>query len=792
MLSAAVSVGSEATASTPVLARYPYLTDLTTSSVDVVWATDASDAAGGVVSYGPSGDCSQSVAVAAGPPTSYTAFGESAPYYRHLVVLKNLTPATSYCYRIYSGTSSPGTPLLTEPPQFPTTFTTPPTSGSFSFDVLGDFGETTLTNNAPLDTYNPYQDALDSQLAASAASPGTPALFAVSTGDVAYNGGTTTNYGDLNHPADGVGGAAEVSGVFDARYWGKVGSSLPLYAVAGNHGRNNVFFSTWPTAANAAASGGVYSGSMPYPAVDGLPAGNYPSDWYAYTVGGVRFYVLDADWNDLSQASYPALGTGCPQACPSYQADRDQHWQQASAEYQWLANDLQQDRAARGASALRMAFFHYPLRVDQNNYTTQQDVYLQNSAANPTGAGTSLEALLNSNGVNLVFNGHAHLYERNVAPPGGVPNYVTGGGGGVPTPVAASACSPTDGYARGWDPGRATGSSCGSPSDSSTAKPSAAAQIYHFLKVTVSGTNVTVSPTDSTGAVFDQMTYHFAADATAPSVPGTPSAVRGGGTAAANVTVTLGGAATDSVGVIAYDLYRDGGYRATVPAGVTKWTDVAVPVGTHTWTIAARDQRDNPSGRSAPSAPVTVPDTIAPTAPTLSAAAGAPSTIQLSWSGGTDNVGVSSYSVYRDGARVATGITARTWVDSSLAAGSTHRYFVVSVDAAGNASLPSNAVTATVGSSVTTAYIASSRQGTAVYINGLVKQQTGSTITRSAGRTVYLQRFINGGWQSMLTRTANSTGQIAVGFVQTHSYSYRLYITAAATATAATSGPTFR
>ena len=882
-----MSVSPAATAGTPVLARYPYLTDLTTSSVDVVWATDGSDAAGGVVTYGPPGDCGQSTAAAAGAPTSYTAFGESAPYYQHSVVLKNLTPSTTYCYRIYSGTSSPGTPLLTEPPQFPTTFSTPPTSGSFSFDVLGDFGETSLTNNAPLDTYNQYQDAVDSQLAASAASPDSPALFAVSTGDVAYNSGTTTNYGDLNHPADGIGGSAQVSDVFDARYWGKVGSSLPLYAVAGNHGRNGVFFSTWPTAANAAASGGVYSGSTPYQAVDGLPGGNYPSDWYAYTVGGVRFYILDADWNDLSQSGYPALGTGCPSSCPSYQADRDQHWQQNSAEYQWLANDLQQDRATRGASALRMAFFHYPLRVDQSNYTTQQDVYLQNSAANPTGAGTSLEALLNDNGVNLVFNGHAHLYERNVAPPGGVPNYVTGGGGGVPTPVAGSACSSTDVYARGWDPGRATGSSCGSPSDSSTAKPSAAAQIYHFLKVTVSGSNVTVSPTDSTGAVFDQMTYHFAADSAAPSVPGTPSAVRGSGAAAGNVTVTLGGSASDNVGVVAYDIYRDGGYRASVPAGITRWTDVAVPVGTHTWTVAARDQRDNSSGQSTPSAPVAVPDTIAPTAPgapvaqatagaphqvsltwaastdnvgvssysvyrngtllqsgltglsavdttakditsytytvvardaagnvspaspattigtpdwtaptpaTLSATAGAPGTVTLSWSGATDNVGVSNYSIYRDGARVATGVTARTWTDTGLAAGSSHRYFVVSFDAAGHTSFPSNTVTVTVSSTraVTTAYIASSRQGSAVYINGLIKQQSGSTIIRSAGRTVYLQRFINGGWQNMLTRTSDSAGQLAVGFIQTHSYSYRLFVTVSSTATAATSATTSR
>ncbi|MGZ4589720.1 MAG: fibronectin type III domain-containing protein, partial [Actinomycetes bacterium] len=236
-----------AQAATPVLARYPYLTDLTSSSVDVVWATSSADTSPGVVTYGPAGSCNQSVAVAAKPATTYTAFGETTPYYQHSVLVKNLAPSTAYCYRVYSGTTTPGSALLDPVPRFPTTFTTMPAGGSsqpFSFDVLGDFGETSLTNNAPLGTYNQYQDALHSQLAASASDASSPALFAVSTGDVAYNSGTTTNYGDLSHPADGAAGSAETSNIFDARYWGKVGSSLPLFSVTGNHGRNNTFFST--------------------------------------------------------------------------------------------------------------------------------------------------------------------------------------------------------------------------------------------------------------------------------------------------------------------------------------------------------------------------------------------------------------------------------------------------------------------------------------------------------------------------------------------------------------------
>ncbi|HEX8093275.1 MAG TPA: hypothetical protein VF542_05550, partial [Jatrophihabitans sp.] len=181
-------------------------------------------------------------------------------------------------------------------------------------------------------------------------------------------------------------------------------------------------------------------------------------------------------------------------------------------------------------------------------------------------------------------------------------------------------------------------------------------------------------------------------------VPGAPTAVRGTGSAAYNVALTLGAASSDNVGVVAYDIYRDGAYRATVPATVSKWTDIAVPVGTHTWASAARDQRGNASALSPSSAAVAVPDTTAPTAPILSAAAGPPNEIDLSWTGASDNVGVTSYSITRDGAAAATGITTTTWADTGLTAGSVHSYVVTARDAAGNTSPPSNTATATVGS----------------------------------------------------------------------------------------------
>jgi hypothetical protein len=90
------------------------------------------------------------------------------------------------------------------------------------------------------------------------------------------------------------------------------------------------------------------------------------------------------------------------------------------------------------------------------------------------------------------------------------------------------------------------------------------------------------------------------------------------------------------------------------------------------------------------------------------------------------------------------------------------------------------------------AYIASSRSSSAVYVNGLIKQLAGGTWVRSPGRSVYLQRFINGGWQTMLERRSDSTGQLAVGFIQTTPYNYRLYVSPGASTAAATSATTVR
>jgi GH25 family lysozyme M1 (1,4-beta-N-acetylmuramidase) len=90
------------------------------------------------------------------------------------------------------------------------------------------------------------------------------------------------------------------------------------------------------------------------------------------------------------------------------------------------------------------------------------------------------------------------------------------------------------------------------------------------------------------------------------------------------------------------------------------------------------------------------------------------------------------------------------------------------------------------------AYVASSRSSSAVYVNALVSSDSPYGVVRSPGRSVYLQRYLNGAWQNLLMRTTNLTGVFTVGFIQPKVFQYRLVVTATSSAYGANSGSTFR
>jgi uncharacterized repeat protein (TIGR01451 family) len=440
------------------LKRYPYLTDTAGSWATLNWATTRLSTAG-VVRYGAVGSepCTAHVA-----STTRTAMVVgSVSEYQWKAQLSGLSPNTEYCYRIYMGTSPEIDLLGDDPaPHFKTQLQAG-SSAPFSFAVFGDWGL------ALPDGTNPDQARLMSRIAASGA------RLALTTGDNAYGSGSQLNYGDLYQTGD------QTSGVFGPSFWAVPGRSLPIFPAVGNHGfaGASTHINNWPQDRVVATSNGRYLRETNC-CVNGTFSASYPSTWYAFDVGNVRFYVLEVAWTSTN-----------PGTSDQYGNDYASHWTPDSPEFKWLQNDL-----ATNSRPYKFAFFHYPMYSD--NFSENSDSYLHGP--------DSLEGMLNKYGVDVAFAGHAHLYERNLAAAGGLPNWVTGGGGAQLEPIAngSATCSPLDAYGIGWSYTHNIGSACGKASP-----PSEISKVFHFLKVDVSDTAVTIRPTDELGRTFDVQTF---------------------------------------------------------------------------------------------------------------------------------------------------------------------------------------------------------------------------------------------------------------------------------------------
>jgi chitodextrinase len=155
--------------------------------------------------------------------------------------------------------------------------------------------------------------------------------------------------------------------------------------------------------------------------------------------------------------------------------------------------------------------------------------------------------------------------------------------------------------------------------------------------------------------------------------------------------------ATDNVAVTGYDVYKDG-----VLLGSTASTTYAVSgltaSTTYAFTVKAKDAAGNASVASNSVSVTTlapVPDTTSPTAPTLSASGTTLTTTNLSWTGATDNVGVTGYNVYQGTTLLGSTTTAITYAVTGLTASTAYTFTVKAKDASGNISLASNAVSVT-------------------------------------------------------------------------------------------------
>ncbi|MEM7372588.1 MAG: fibronectin type III domain-containing protein [Bacteroidota bacterium] len=209
--------------------------------------------------------------------------------------------------------------------------------------------------------------------------------------------------------------------------------------------------------------------------------------------------------------------------------------------------------------------------------------------------------------------------------------------------------------------------------------------------------DVTVDAFDAAGNTSAQssalsVTTSAAPDTDPPSVPA--------GLASSNITTSSfdvsWNASTDNVGVTGYTVYLDGASQGTTTgtsysfSGLNSSTSYDV-------TVDAFDAAGNTSAQSSALSVTTsaAPDTDPPSVPAgLASSNITTSSFDVFWNASTDNVGVTGYTVYLDGASQGT-TTGTSYSFSGLNASTSYDVTVDAFDAAGNTSAQSSALSVT-------------------------------------------------------------------------------------------------
>ncbi len=146
------------------------------------------------------------------------------------------------------------------------------------------------------------------------------------------------------------------------------------------------------------------------------------------------------------------------------------------------------------------------------------------------------------------------------------------------------------------------------------------------------------------------------------------------------------GASSDNVGVAGYDVFRNGVKVGSMSSTGTTWSGLVC--GT---TYAAAVDAYDAAGNTSAATQITVttaacPDTTPPSSPSgLVQSASTGTSVSVTWQASTDNVGVTGYDTFLDGASRGS-VTATSTTLSGLLCGTSYSVAIAAYDAAGNRS----------------------------------------------------------------------------------------------------------
>ncbi|WP_410769731.1 lytic polysaccharide monooxygenase [Fontibacillus sp. BL9] len=186
--------------------------------------------------------------------------------------------------------------------------------------------------------------------------------------------------------------------------------------------------------------------------------------------------------------------------------------------------------------------------------------------------------------------------------------------------------------------------------------------------------------------------------------PTAPAALASSAVTSTSVNLSWS-ASSDNVGVTGYRIYSGSSQVAAVSGTTLNYTVSGLTANTpYSFQVKGVDAAGNLSAASNTVNVTTSPnvtDTQAPTAPGNLSVQGTPtsSSVSLTWSASTDNVGVTGYRIYRGTALAGTvSGTTTSYTATGLSASTAYSFTVRAIDAAGNESAASNAVSATTAS----------------------------------------------------------------------------------------------